>query len=156
MILMFTVGMTAPDFELEDQNGQKIRLSDFRGKKVILYFYPKDNTAGCTVQAQTYREKFPEIEKENAVVIGISKDTVKSHKKFEEKYDLPFILLADPDRKVLQEYDVLKEKTMYGKKVMGTVRTTFIIDENGVIQDIREKVKPAEDPVYVTEWLSRS
>lgn len=153
---MFTVGMTAPDFELEDQNGQKIRLSDFRGKKVILYFYPKDNTAGCTVQAQTYREKLPEIEKENAVVIGISKDTVKSHKKFEEKYDLPFILLADPDRKVLQEYDVLKEKTMYGKKVMGTVRTTFIIDENGVIQDIREKVKPAEDPVYVTEWLSRS
>ncbi len=152
---MFTVGMTAPDFELEDQNGKKVRLSDFRGKKVILYFYPKDNTAGCTVQAQTYAEKFPEIEKENAVVIGISKDTVKSHKKFEEKYGLPFILLADPERRVLQEYDVLKEKTMYGKKVMGTVRTTFIIDENGVIQDVREKVKPADDPAYVVEWLNR-
>lgn len=152
---MLTTGMTAPDFELENQDGKPVRLSDFRGKKVVLYFYPKDNTPGCTVQAQTYKEKLPEIQDRNAVVIGVSKDTVSSHKKFEEKYGLPFILLADPERKVLDAYGVQKEKTMFGKKVMGTVRTTFLIDENGVIQDVREKVKPAEDPTDVLALLEK-
>lgn len=152
---MLTTGMAAPDFELENQDGKPVRLSDFRGKKVVLYFYPKDNTPGCTVQAQTYKEKLPEIQDRNAVVIGVSKDTVSSHKKFEEKYGLPFILLADPERKVLDAYGVQKEKTMFGKKVMGTVRTTFLIDENGVIQDVREKVKPAEDPADVLALLEK-
>lgn len=143
---MLEEGMKAPDFTLPDQDGNPVSLSDFKGKKVILYFYPKDMTAGCTKQACAYRDLYPQFEKEGAVVLGISKDTVKSHQKFKEKYDLPFTLLADPERKVLEEYDVLKEKTMYGKKVMGTVRTTYLIDENGIIEKAYAKVKPEEDP----------
>lgn len=143
---MLEAGTKAPDFTLPDQDGNEVSLHDFRGKKVILYFYPKDNTSGCTKQACAYRDLFPQISEKGAVVLGISKDTVRSHKNFKEKYDLPFTLLADPDRKVLEEYDVLKEKTMYGKKVMGTVRTTYLIDENGNIEKAYEKVKPESDP----------
>lgn len=143
---MLEAGTKAPDFTLSDQDGNEVSLHDFRGKKVILYFYPKDNTSGCTKQACAYRDLFPQISEKGAVVLGISKDTVRSHKNFKEKYDLPFTLLADPDRKVLEEYDVLKEKTMYGKKVMGTVRTTYLIDENGNIEKAYEKVKPESDP----------
>lgn len=137
--------MKAFDFTLEDQNKNKVSLSDFRGKKVVLYFYPKDNTPGCTVQAKTYKEYFDQFDKENVVVIGVSKDTAASHKRFMEKYDLPFILLADPQREVLNLYGVQKEKTMFGKKVMGTLRNTFLIDENGVVLEVYEKVKPEQD-----------
>lgn len=150
---MLETGIQAPDFTLKDQNGNDVSLSDFRGKKVILYFYPKDMTAGCTKQACAYRDLYPQIQEEGAVVLGISKDTVRSHKKFEEKYELPFTLLADPDRNVLNEYGVQKEKTMYGKKVMGTVRTTYLIDENGKIIKAEEKVKPEEDPKFWVEEL---
>ncbi|WP_304684308.1 thioredoxin-dependent thiol peroxidase [Ileibacterium valens] len=149
---MLEVGTPAPDFTLQDQNGNEVSLHDFKGKKVILYFYPKDNTAGCTKQACAYRDLYPQISQHGAVVLGISKDTVRSHKKFEEKFELPFTLLADPDRGVLNAYEVQKEKTMYGKKVMGTVRTTYLIDENGIIQDVQEKVRPEEDP---QTWLEK-
>ncbi|WP_323090668.1 thioredoxin-dependent thiol peroxidase [Allobaculum sp. JKK-2023] len=142
---MLEPGTLAPEFTLPDQNGNPVSLSDFRGQKVILYFYPKDNTSGCTKQACAYRDAYPQFLEKNAKVIGISKDTVRSHANFEKKYELPFTLLADPERKVLETYDVLKEKTMYGKKVMGTVRTTYLIDENGKIEKAYEKVKPEQD-----------
>lgn len=149
---MLEKGTRAPDFTLQDQDGNDVSLHDFLGKKVILYFYPKDMTAGCTKQACAYRDFYPQIESRGAVVLGISKDTVRSHKKFQEKYELPFTLLADPDKTVLNEYQVMKEKTMYGKKVMGTVRTTYLIDENGMIEDVREKVKPEADPL---SWIEQ-
>lgn len=142
---MLEPGTLAPEFTLPDQNGNPVSLSDFRGQKVILYFYPKDNTSGCTEQACAYRDAYPQFLEKHAKVIGISKDTVRSHANFEKKYELPFTLLADPERKVLGAYDVLKEKTMYGKKVMGTVRTTYLIDENGKIEKAYEKVKPEQD-----------
>ncbi len=142
---MLEPGTLAPEFTLPDQNGNPVSLSDFRGQKVILYFYPKDNTSGCTKQACAYRDAYPQFLEKHAKVIGISKDTVRSHANFEKKYELPFTLLADPERKVLGAYDVLKEKTMYGKKVMGTVRTTYLIDENGKIEKAYEKVKPEQD-----------
>ncbi len=142
---MLEPGTLAPEFTLPDQNGNPVSLSDFRGQKVILYFYPKDNTSGCTKQACAYRDAYPQFLEKNAKVIGISKDTVRSHANFEKKYELPFTLLADPERKVLDAYDVLKEKTMYGKKVRGTVRTTYLIDENGKIEKAYEKVKPEQD-----------
>ena len=142
---MLEPGTLAPEFTLPDQNGNPVSLSDFRGQKVILYFYPKDNTSGCTKQACAYRDAYPQFLEKNAKVIGISKDTVRSHANFEKKYELPFTLLADPERTVLETYDVLKEKTMYGKKVMGTVRTTYLIDENGKIEKAYEKVKPEQD-----------
>lgn len=142
---MLEPGTLAPEFTLPDQNGNPVSLSDFRGQKVILYFYPKDNTSGCTKQACAYRDAYPQFLEKRAKVIGISKDTVRSHANFEKKYELPFTLLADPERKVLGAYDVLKEKTMYGKKVMGTVRTTYLIDENGKIEKAYEKVKPEQD-----------
>ncbi len=149
---MLEKGTRAPDFTLQDQDGNDVSFHDFLGKKVILYFYPKDMTAGCTKQACAYRDFYPQIESRGAVVLGISKDTVRSHKKFQEKYELPFTLLADPDKTVLNEYQVMKEKTMYGKKVMGTVRTTYLIDENGMIEDVREKVKPEADPL---SWIEQ-
>lgn len=142
---MLQEGTKAPDFELPDQNGDIHRLSDYLGKKVVLYFYPKDSTSGCTTQALAYRDKYDDFVRKGVPVIGISKDGVRSHKNFCTKYDLPFTLLADPDRKVLAQYDVLKEKTMYGKKVMGTIRTTYLIDENGMIEKAYEKVTPAKD-----------
>ncbi len=143
----------APNFTLPDQQGNEVSLSDFKGQKVVLYFYPKDMTSGCTRQAQNYRDHHPDFEKLGVKVIGISKDTVRSHVRFTEKENLPFTLLADPDRKVLKAYDVLKEKTMYGKKVMGTVRTTYVIDENGMIENVFSKVSPDQDALTILELL---
>ena len=142
---MLEIGTVAPDFELPDQNGDIHKLSDYRGKKVILYFYPKDNTAGCTKQACGYSERMPQIRERGAVVLGISKDTVASHKKFEQNHGLAFTLLADPEKKVIEAYDVLKEKKLYGKTYLGVVRTTYLLDEKGVIIKANDKVKAAED-----------
>ena len=139
---MLSIGMKAPDFALNDANGSLVRLSDFAGKKVILYFYPKDNTPGCTRQACAFAAAYAGFKQLDAVVIGISKDSVASHKKFAEKYDLPFILLSDPELAAIEAYGVWQEKKLYGKVSMGVVRTTFIIDENGCIEKIMSKVKP--------------
>lgn len=143
---MLETGTKAPDFALLDQNGEIHKLSDYAGKKVILYFYPKDNTAGCTKQACGFSERYPQFTEKNAVVLGISKDSVASHKKFEEKYGLAFTLLSDTEHKVIEAYDVWKEKKNYGKVYMGIVRTTYLIDENGIIVKANDKVKAAEDP----------
>jgi len=134
-------GFKAPDFSLPDLEGNKISLKSFSGKKVVLYFYPKDMTTGCTREACDFRDSFPKFYKIDAVVIGISKDSVKSHNKFKEKYDLPFILLSDENGEVCEKYGVWKEKSMYGKKYMGIERTTFIIDENKKVMKIFPKVK---------------
>ena len=150
---MLEIGIQAPDFELPDQDGVMHKLSDYKGKKVILYFYPKDNTAGCTKQACGFSERYPQFLEKGAVILGVSKDTVASHKKFQEKYGLAFTLLADPERKVIEAYDVWKEKNMYGKKTMGVVRTTYLIDEEGVIEKVFGKVKAAENPRQMLEEL---
>ena len=150
---MLTVGTKAPGFILKDQNDQERTLSQFQGKKVVLYFYSKDNTSGCTKQACGFAELYPQFMEKGAVVIGISKDTAASHKKFEEKYSLPFILLADPDREAIQAYDVWKEKNMYGKATMGVVRTTYLIDETGTIIRAYTKVKAAENPRQMLDEL---
>ena len=143
---MLAIGTKAPEFSLPDQNGELHTLEEYRGRKVILYFYPKDNTSGCTKQACGYGQLYPQILEKGAVVIGISKDTVKSHKNFETKYALPFTLLSDTELEVLKAYDVWKEKKNYGKTYMGIVRTTYLIDEEGVIIQANDKVKAAEDP----------
>ena len=143
---MLEVGKKAPDFTLPDQNGKMITLSSFLGQKVILYFYPKDNTPGCTKQACNFGELYPQIQEKGAVVLGVSKDSVASHKKFEEKYHLPFTLISDPDLVAIQAYDVWKEKSMYGKKYMGVERSTYLIDEKGIIIRAFAKVKPADNP----------
>ncbi|MBR6483791.1 MAG: thioredoxin-dependent thiol peroxidase [Clostridiales bacterium] len=143
---MLKEGIKAPDFTLPDQNGDMISLSDFKGTKVILYFYPKDMTSGCTKQACSFGELYPQFREKGAVVLGVSKDSVASHKKFEEKYGLPFTLLSDPEKKVIEAYDVWKEKKNYGKVSMGVVRTTYLIDENGIIIRANDKVKAADDP----------
>lgn len=143
---MLEVGTKAPDFTLPDQNGNMHSLSEYRGKKVILYFYPKDNTAGCTKQACGFAERYPQFTEMGAVVLGVSKDSVASHKKFEEKYGLPFTLLADPELVAIQAYDVWQEKKNYGKTYMGVVRTTYLIDENGKIVKAFDKVKAADNP----------
>ncbi|MDD6491997.1 MAG: thioredoxin-dependent thiol peroxidase [Firmicutes bacterium] len=150
---MLEVGTRAPAFELPDQNGRIHSLEEYRGKKVILYFYPKDNTPGCTKQACGYSQLYPQFEEKGVVVLGISKDTVVSHKKFEEKYGLAFTLLADPERKVIEAYDVWKEKKNYGKVSMGVVRTTYLIDEEGIIIKANDKVKAAEDPEKMLEEM---
>ena len=142
---MLNTGIKAPNFELPDQNGTIHTLEEYRGKKVILYFYPKDNTPGCTKQACGFSERYPQFMEKGTVVLGVSRDTVASHKKFEEKYGLVFTLLSDPARKVLEAYDVWKEKKNYGKVSMGVVRTTYLIDENGIIIRANDKVKAAED-----------
>ena len=139
---MIEVGIKAPNFTLPDKNGNMVSLSDFVGKKVVLYFYPKDNTPGCTRQACAFALKNPEIESKNAVVIGISKDSVNSHLNFANKYNLPFVLLSDTELSVIKEYGVWQEKKMCGKVGMGVVRTTFLIDEQGIIQKVMPKVKP--------------
>ena len=139
---MVNIGDKAPDFTLNDKNGQAVSLSDFMGKKVVLYFYPKDNTPGCTRQACAFAGLYQEFERKGIVVIGISKDSVASHQKFAEKYNLPFILLADPERVAIDAFGVWQEKKMCGKVGMGVVRTTFIIDEDGTIVKIMTKVKP--------------
>ena len=146
---MLAIGTIAPEFELLDQNGQARRLSDYRGRRVILYFYPKDMTSGCTKQACAFGELYPQFREKGAVVLGVSKDSVASHKRFEEKYGLPFPLLSDPERKVIQAYDVWKEKMNYGKVTMGVVRTTYLIDENGIIVRAFDKVKAADNPAQM-------
>ena len=151
---MLSVGTQAPDFTLPDQNGENHSLSDYRGQRVILYFYPKDNTAGCTKQACNFKALMPQISEKGAVILGVSKDSVASHKRFEEKFDLPFTLLSDEEKTVIQAYDVWKEKKNYGKVSMGVVRTTYLIDENGVIIRAYDKVKAAENPVQMLEELS--
>ena len=151
---MLEAGTKAPDFELPDQNGKLHRLSDYAGKKVILYFYPKDNTPGCTKQACGFSERNPQFTEKGAVILGVSKDSLASHKKFEEKYGLTFTLLSDPERKVIEAYDVWKEKKLYGKTALGVVRTTYLIDEQGIIVKSNNKVKAAEDPEKMLQELS--
>ena len=143
---MLEVGTVAPEFSLPDQNGTVRTLSEFRGQKVILYFYPKDMTSGCTKQACGFAELYPQFREKGAVVLGVSKDSVASHKKFEEKFGLPFTILSDPDKEVIRMYDVWKEKVNYGKVTMGVVRTTYLIDENGMIVKALGNVKAAENP----------
>ena len=143
---MLKEGIKAPAFSLPDQNGTIHTLEEYKGKKVILYFYPKDNTPGCTKQACNFGELYPKFMEKDAVVIGVSKDSVSSHKKFEEKYNLPFTLLSDPELEAIKAYDVWQEKNMYGKKTMGVVRTSYLIDENGIIIKAMVKVKAAENP----------
>ncbi|RRR65346.1 MAG: thioredoxin-dependent thiol peroxidase [Candidatus Viridilinea halotolerans] len=139
-----TIGMPAPDFELLSDNGEPVKLSSLRGKKVILYFYPKDDTSGCTAQACGFRDSYPVIEAQNAVVLGISPDGVKAHTKFKTKHNLPFTLLVDDQHAVAEAYSVWVEKSMYGKKYMGIERSHFVIDETGILTSIARKVKPTE------------
>ena len=150
---MLKIGDKAPEFTLTDRNGREVSLSDFAGKKVVLYFYPKDNTPGCTQQACAFAAAYSEFERKNAVVIGVSKDSVSSHEKFAEKYYLPFILLSDPELLAIQAYGVWQEKKLYGKTSMGVVRTTFLIDEQGEIIKIMPKVKPDTNAAEVLELL---
>ena len=138
------VGKAAPDFELPSDGGSKVKLSDFRGKRVIVYFYPKDDTPGCTTQACGFRDAYPQIEEKNAVVIGISPDGAKSHQKFKTKHNLPFILLSDEDHRVAEAYGAWGEKSMYGRKYMGILRSHFVIDEKGKLVDAQVKVSPAD------------
>lgn len=150
---MLEVGTKAPEFQLPDQNGEIHTLEEYRGKKVILYFYPKDNTPGCTKQACGFGERYPQFLEQGAVVLGVSKDSVKSHKNFETKYSLPFTLLSDPELTAIQAYDVWKEKKNYGKVSMGVVRTTYLIDAEGTIIKAVGKVKAAENPQQMLELL---
>ena len=135
-------GDKAPEFALSDKDGNAVSLADFRGRRVVLYFYPKDNTPGCTRQACAFAQNYGEFQKRSIAVIGISRDGVESHRKFAEKHSLPFILLSDPELTAIKAYGVWKEKKLYGKVSMGVARTTFIIDENGVVSEVMEKVKP--------------
>jgi len=139
-----TEGMLAPKFEGKDQNGNSIKLSNYTGKKVVLYFYPRDNTPGCTAEACSLRDNYKELLRKGFVVLGVSPDTEKSHKGFAEKFDLPFPLIADPEKKILSAYGAYGEKVMYGKKVTGVIRTTFIIDEKGMIEKVIKKVDTKE------------
>ena len=150
---MISIGEKAPDFVLEDKNGKKVSLSDFKGKKVVLYFYPKDNTPGCTRQACAFAASYDEFKNKNIEVIGISKDSSASHIKFAEKHNLPFILLSDPDLIAIKGYEVWKEKKLYGKVSMGVVRTTFLIDEDGNIEKIMPKVKPDTNASEILKYL---
>ena len=150
---MLETGIKAPEFTLPDQNGEMHSLTDYRGKKVILYFYPKDNTPGCTKQACGYSERSQQFEEKEIVVIGISKDSVASHKRFEEKQGLTFTILSDTELEAIKAYDVWKEKKNYGKVSMGVVRTTYVIDEEGMIVYANDKVKAANDPEKMLEYL---
>ena len=154
VIVMIEKGMNAPDFTLCDKDGKSVSLSDFRGKKVVLYFYPKDNTPGCTRQACAFAEAYAQFKTKNIEVIGISKDSVASHVKFAEKYGLPFILLSDPEHIAIEAYGVWQEKKMCGKVSMGVVRTTFIIDENGIVERVMPKVKPDTNAAEILAYLS--
>lgn len=151
---MLEVGTKAPDFTLKDQNGQEIRLSSFLGKKVVLYFYPRDNTPGCTREACAYADKFETFKNNDTIVIGISKDSIDSHFKFVQKFNLPFILLSDEEKKVLELYGVWQEKKMYGKVSMGVVRSTYVIDESGIIVKVYKKAKPDTNAQEVLEFLN--
>ncbi|MEF2836733.1 MAG: thioredoxin-dependent thiol peroxidase [Oscillospiraceae bacterium] len=151
---MLQIGMKAPEFTLCDQNGKTVSLSDFLGKKVVLYFYPRDNTPGCTRQACAFSAVYDGFRKKDVAVIGISKDSVASHLKFATKYDLPFILLSDPELKAIEPYGVWQEKKLYGKVSMGVVRTTYVIDEQGMIEKIMPKVKPDTNADEILAYLS--
>ncbi|MBQ3384073.1 MAG: thioredoxin-dependent thiol peroxidase [Erysipelotrichaceae bacterium] len=152
---MLETGIKAPDFTLPDQDGVLHSLSDYLGKKVVLYFYPKDNTSGCTKQACNFMELMPHFSENNAVVLGVSKDSVASHKKFQEKFNLNFTLLADIEKEVIKLYDVWQEKNMYGKVTMGVVRTTYLIDENGIITKAFGKVKAADNPADMLREIEK-
>lgn len=151
---MLETGTKAPDFSLPDQNGSTVRLSDFQGKKVVLYFYSKDNTPGCTRQACAFAASYEQFKTQNVIVIGISKDSVASHLKFSQKHDLPFILLSDPELQAIQAYGVWQEKKLYGKVSMGVVRTTYIINEQGIIEKVMPKVKPDTNAAEILAYLS--
>ncbi|MCI5774807.1 MAG: thioredoxin-dependent thiol peroxidase [Erysipelotrichaceae bacterium] len=150
---MMKVNEKALDFALNDAKGNVVRLSDFLGKKVVLYFYPKDNTPGCTKQACAFKANFAYFQQHDIVLIGISKDSARSHTNFATKYELPFILLSDPDNEVANSYGIVKEKKLYGKSFMGVVRSTFIINEEGYVEKIMEKVKPDTNPAEVIAYL---
>lgn len=150
---MLEAGMKAPDFTLPDKDGNPISLSDFAGKKVVLYFYPKDNTPGCTRQACAFAAAYGEFEQLGVTVIGVSKDSAASHQKFADKHGLPFILLSDPELTAIQAYDVWQEKKLYGKVSMGVVRTTYVIDEHGVIEKAMPKVKPDTNAAEILDYL---
>ena len=150
---MLTVGTKAPLFTLPDKDGNEVSLADFAGKKVVLYFYPRDNTSGCTKQACAFGAQYGAFQKMGVAVIGVSKDSVASHGKFAAKYDLPFLLLSDPELQAIQSYDVWHEKKMCGKVSMGVVRTTYVIDENGVSEWAKEKVKPDENAAEILAYL---
>ncbi|MBQ8787996.1 MAG: thioredoxin-dependent thiol peroxidase [Oscillospiraceae bacterium] len=152
---MLEKGTKAPDFTLFDKDGNEVSLSDFSGKKIVLYFYPKDNTPGCTRQACAFAESFKKFKELDTVVIGISKDSVSSHVKFAEKYSLPFVLLSDPEHKVIEAFGAWQEKKNYGKTYFGTVRSTFIIDENGIIEKVMPKVKPDTNAAEILEYLEK-
>jgi peroxiredoxin Q/BCP len=152
---LISEGVKAPDFTLPDKDGNQVSLSDHLGKKVVVYFYPRDNTAGCTKQACAFAGAYKEFEKLGVTVMGISKDSVKSHQNFAAKYELPFILLSDPELKAIQAYDVWKEKKLYGKVSMGVVRSSFIIDEKGMIEKVMEKVKPDSNAAEILEYLTK-
>ena len=151
---MLEVGTKAPEFTLPDKDGNNVSLSDFHGKKVVLYFYPKDNTPGCTRQACAFAGAYSQFEALGAVVIGVSRDSQASHQRFAEKNSLPFILLSDPERQAIEAYGVWQEKKNYGKVSMGVVRSTYIIDENGVIEKVMPKVKPDTNAAEILEYLS--
>ncbi len=151
---MLEVGMIAPDFSLLDKDGNMVHLSDFAGRRVVLYFYPKDSTPGCTRQACAFAASFQEFQKQGIVVIGISKDSVASHLKFARKYELPFLLLSDPELQAIQAYGVWQEKKLYGKVSMGVVRTTYIIDERGRIEQVMHKVKPDTNAAEILAYLA--
>ena len=150
---MLTAGMKAPDFSLSDQHGNTVSLADFAGKKIVLYFYPRDNTPGCSRQACAFAGAYEDFKTMNVAVIGVSKDSVASHVKFAEKYSLPFTLLSDPELQAIQAYDVWQEKKNYGKVSMGVVRSTYIIDENGTIEKVMPKVKPDTNAAEILEYL---
>jgi peroxiredoxin Q/BCP len=152
-VKMLEIGTKAPKFTLPDKDGNLVSLADFAGKKVVLYFYPRDNTPGCTRQACAFAGAYEEFKSINAVVIGISKDSVASHQKFAEKHGLPFILLSDPERSAIEAYGVWQEKKNYGKVSMGVVRSTFVIDENGVIEKVMPKVKPDTNAEEILTYL---
>lgn len=151
--MLLEAGSKAPDFALPNQDGQEVKLSDFAGQKVVVYFYPKDSTPGCTRQASAFAAAYEEFTRLGVPVIGISKDSVKSHQNFIAKQNLPFLLLSDPDRQAIEAYGVWQEKKLYGKVSMGVVRSTFVIDENGVIEKVYPKVKPDTNAAEILEYL---
>ena len=153
---MLSEGVKAPDFTLADKDGREVSLHDFAGKKVVVYFYPKDNTSGCTRQACAFRDAYAEFGQKGVTVIGISRDSVKSHQNFAGKYELPFILLSDPQLTAIQDYDVWQEKKMYGKTTRGVVRSTYVIDENGMIVKVFPKAKPDTNATEILQWLEEN